>query len=88
MADQATLVFDEPATVAEKLCTPPVCTEAEGGLIATLTLEAGAVVGFDTDFDKPAQAPSPSAASKTQRAPPVARIELSFRIAFGFKGIG
>jgi hypothetical protein len=45
-ADQVTPVFDVPVTVAVNCCVPPVCTDADKGLIATDTVEGP---GFDAE---------------------------------------
>ena len=43
VADQMTAVFVLPLTVAVNCCVPPVCSEAEVGLMLTATGGGGAV---------------------------------------------
>jgi hypothetical protein len=68
-----TPVFDVPVTVAVNDCIPPVCTDAELGLIVTTTVcVPGGVLGFDADEPAvPAQPASPKAAIRTPRIPAV-----------------
>jgi hypothetical protein len=66
-ADQVTLVFDVPVTLAENCCMLPVCTDTELGLMVTVT--AG-VLGFEAlELAEPTQLARPNVASKTQRRP-------------------
>jgi hypothetical protein len=53
-ADQVTAEFEVPVTVAENCCWPPVCTDADNGLIATVT-----VGGLGFDAEGPAEPPQP-----------------------------
>ena len=51
LADQVTAMFVLPVTVAVNCCVPPVCTDAEIGLMLTATGGGGAVTVTVADAD-------------------------------------
>lgn len=73
LADQVTLLFELPVTEAENCWVEPLCTEAEVGLIATLTVCGTGLVGLEPGLT-PVQPPKSVAESK-QRRKAVARGE-------------
>ncbi len=68
VADQVTLVFDVPVTVAANCWVPPVCTVADAGPTATEMVEvSGGVVG--TDAGEPVDPVQPAKPSAQARNP-------------------
>jgi hypothetical protein len=67
VADQVTLVFVAPVTVAENCWEPPVCTDAELGVTLIATVAAGGLLLEETDPGEPAVPVQPARLRATDR---------------------
>lgn len=67
VADQVTLVFVVPVTVAENCWEPPVWTEAELGVTLIATVAGGGLLFEETDPGEPAVPVQPARLRATPR---------------------
>jgi hypothetical protein len=85
VADQVTVMFEDPITVAVKGWVVPVCTDAEGGLIATVRA-GGGFLGLEEDEPRvPAQPATPSIAKEIQEIVAIDEDRRSLRVCMGFR---